>query len=71
MPTQKTQYVKITASSNFGNVATVLVAAAVLPFTPMLPLQLLTLNLLYDASQVLVCLCWGFVVCSVLCVCLL
>ncbi len=41
----------MTASSNFGNVLSVLVASAFLPFLPMLPLQLLVQNLLYDFSQ--------------------
>lgn len=46
------KYIKMTASSNFGNVLSVLVAGAFLPFLPMLPLQLLVQNLLYDISQV-------------------
>jgi len=45
------KYIKMTASSNFGNVFSVLVASAFLPFLPMLPVQLLTVNLLYDISQ--------------------
>ena len=45
------KYIKMTASSNFGNVFSVLIASAFLPFLPMLPIQLLTLNLLYDFSQ--------------------
>jgi Mg2+-importing ATPase len=45
------KYIKMTASSNFGNVFTVLVASAFIPFLPMLPVQLLVLNLLYDFSQ--------------------
>jgi Mg2+-importing ATPase len=45
------KYIKMTASSNFGNVLSVLVASAFLPFLPMLPIQLLVLNLLYDISQ--------------------
>jgi len=45
------KYIKITASSNFGNVFSVLVASAFLPFPPMLPLHLLIQNLLYDISQ--------------------
>ena len=45
------KYIKMTASSNFGNVFSVLVASAFLPFLPMLPMQLLTQNLLYDFSQ--------------------
>ena len=45
------KYIRMTASSNFGNVVSVLVASAFLPFLPMLPLQLLTQNLLYDIAQ--------------------
>ena len=45
------KYIKMTASSNFGNVFSVLLASAVLPFLPMLPMQLLVQNLLYDFSQ--------------------
>ncbi|MCC6611716.1 MAG: magnesium-translocating P-type ATPase [Burkholderiales bacterium] len=46
------KYLKMTASSNFGNVFSVLVASAFLPFLPMLPMQLLVQNLLYDISQI-------------------
>src|SRR5208282_2617184 len=46
------KYIKMAASSNFGNVFSVLVASVFLPFLPMLPTQLLTQNLLYDVSQV-------------------
>lgn len=46
-----TKYIKMTASSNFGNMFSVLVASAFLPFLPMLPIQLLIQNLLYDLSQ--------------------
>ena len=45
------KYIHMTASSNFGNVLSVLVASVFLPFLPMLPLQLLVQNLLYDISQ--------------------
>jgi Mg2+-importing ATPase len=45
------KYIKITASSNFGNVFSILVASAFLPFLPMLPMHLLVQNLLYDISQ--------------------
>lgn len=45
------KYIKCTASSNFGNVFSLLGASALLPFLPMLPLQLLILNLIYDISQ--------------------
>ena len=40
------------ASSNFGNMFSVLGASAFLPFVPMAPIQILTNNLLYDFSQV-------------------
>ena len=46
------KYIKMTASSNFGNVFSVLIASAFLPFLPMLPIQLLIQNLLYDISQI-------------------
>ncbi|KAF0813605.1 Magnesium-transporting ATPase, P-type 1 [Andreprevotia sp. IGB-42] len=46
------KYIKMTASSNFGNVFSVLVASAFIPFLPMLPLHLLVQNLLYDISQI-------------------
>lgn len=46
------KYVKMTASSNFGNMFSVLVASAFLPFLPMLPVQILVLNLIYDISCV-------------------
>ncbi|MDF7667775.1 magnesium-translocating P-type ATPase [Orbaceae bacterium ESL0727] len=45
------KYLNMTASSNFGNVFSVLVASAFLPFLPMLAIQLLIQNLLYDISQ--------------------
>jgi Mg2+-importing ATPase len=45
------KYVKMGTSSNFGNMFSVVGASAFLPFLPMLPLQLLTQNLLYDFSQ--------------------
>ncbi|MDR2530563.1 MAG: magnesium-translocating P-type ATPase [Oscillospiraceae bacterium] len=44
------KYIKMTASSNFGNMFSVLVASAFLPFLPMLPLHLLLLNLIYDLA---------------------
>jgi len=44
------KYIKMTASSNFGNMFSVLAASAFLPFLPMLPLHLLLLNLIYDLS---------------------
>jgi P-type Mg2+ transporter len=45
------KYIRMTVSSNFGNVLSVLIASVVLPFLPMLPLQLLMQNLMYDFSQ--------------------
>lgn len=45
------KYVKMTASSNFGNMFSVLAASAFLPFLPMLSIHLLVQNLLYDMSQ--------------------
>lgn len=47
-----TKYIKMTASSNFGNMFSVLAASAFLPFLPMLPIHLLVQNLLYDISQI-------------------
>jgi len=44
------KYIKMTASSNFGNVFSVLVASAFLPFLPMASLHLILLNLIYDLS---------------------
>lgn len=44
------KYVEMTVSSNFGNIFSVLVAAAFLPFLPMTAVQLLLLNLIYDVS---------------------
>jgi len=46
------KYLKMTSSSNFGNVFSVLVASAFIPFLPMLPMHLLVQNLLYDISQI-------------------
>src|SRR5256712_1003774 len=46
------KYVRMGASSNFGNMFSVLGASAILPFVPMAPIQILTNNLLYDFSQV-------------------
>lgn len=48
------KYIKMTASSNFGNMFSVLVASAFLPFLPMLPIHLLVQNLLYDISQTMI-----------------
>lgn len=44
------KYIKMTASSNFGNVFSVLIASAFLPFLPMLSIHLILLNLIYDLS---------------------
>lgn len=44
------KYIKMTASSNFGNVFSVLVASAFLPFLPMQAVHLILLNLIYDLS---------------------
>ncbi|KMU78389.1 magnesium-transporting ATPase [Coccidioides immitis RMSCC 3703] len=46
------KYIKMVASSNFGNVFSILIASAWLPFEPMTSLQLLIQNLLYDISQI-------------------
>lgn len=46
------KYVRMGASSNFGNMFSVLGASAIFPFVPMRPIQILTNNLLYDFSQV-------------------
>lgn len=45
------KYIKMTASSNFGNMFSVMAASAFLPFLPMMPIHLLVQNLLYDISQ--------------------
>lgn len=45
------KYIKMTASSNFGNMFSVLVASAMLPFLPMIPLVVLVQNLAYDLSM--------------------
>ncbi len=44
------KYVKLTASSNFGNVFSVIPASIFLPFLPIAPIQSLLLNLIYDTS---------------------
>ncbi|NSW92199.1 MAG: magnesium-translocating P-type ATPase [Firmicutes bacterium] len=46
------KYIKMTASSNFGNMFSVLAASAFLPFLPMLPIHILVQNLFYDISQI-------------------
>ena len=45
------KYIKMAASGNFGNMISVIVASLFLPFLPMLPVQILTQNLLCDFSQ--------------------
>ncbi len=45
------KYIRMGASSNFGNMLSVLGASALLPFIPMAPIQVLMNNLLYDCSQ--------------------
>ncbi len=47
-----TKYIKMTASSNFGNMFSVVGGSIFLPFLPMLPLQIIINNLMYDFSQV-------------------
>jgi Mg2+-importing ATPase len=46
-----TKYIRMGASSNFGNMFSVLGASAFLPFIPLLPIQILVNNLMYDFSQ--------------------
>lgn len=46
------KYIKMAASGNFGNMIAVIIASIFLPFLPMLPVQLLTQNLLNDFSQI-------------------
>ncbi len=46
------KYIRMGASSNFGNMFSVIGASAWLPYVPMAPIQILTNNLLYDFSQV-------------------
>jgi Mg2+-importing ATPase len=46
------KYIRMGASSNFGNVFSVLGTSIFLPYLPMLPIQILTNNLLYDFSQI-------------------
>jgi len=45
------KYLKMAASSNFGNMFSVVGASAVIPFIPMLPIQVVTSNFLYDLAQ--------------------
>lgn len=53
------KYIKITASSNFGNILSIVCASAFLPFLPMAAIQLLLLNLLYDILCIV--LPWDYV----------
>jgi len=46
------KYIRMGASSNFGNMFSVLGGSLFLPFLPMLPIQVLTNNMLYDVSQI-------------------
>lgn len=46
------KYVRMGASSNFGNMLSMAVASVALPFLPMLPVQILLNNLLYDMSEI-------------------
>jgi len=46
-----TKYIQMATSSNFGNMFSVVIASAFLPFLPMMPLQIIINNLLYDLSQ--------------------
>jgi Mg2+-importing ATPase len=46
------KYIKMTASSNFGNMFSILAASAFLPFLPMMPIQILMLSLIYNISCV-------------------
>lgn len=48
------KYIKMATSSNFGNMFSILIACVFLSFLPMLPLQILILNLLYDVSQIVI-----------------
>ncbi|MDC8937850.1 magnesium-translocating P-type ATPase [Metamycoplasma hyosynoviae] len=42
------KYIKMTVSSNFGNIISILIASILLPFLPMAPIQIILLNLIYD-----------------------
>ena len=46
------KYIRMAASSNFGNIISLVGASLFLPFLPMLPIQILVNNMLYDFSQV-------------------
>lgn len=45
------KYIKISLSSNFGNMLSMLVAACWLPFNPLMPIQIIFMNLFYDFTQ--------------------
>ena len=47
-----TKYIKMTVSSNFGNIFSLLFASIFLPFLPMAPVHLIVLNLIYDLSRI-------------------
>lgn len=49
-----TKYLKITASNNYGNSISVLMAGIFLPFVPMLPIELLVQNMVYDITQIFI-----------------
>ena len=44
------KYIKLALSSNFGNIISVMIAGAFLPFVPMAPVQMVLLNLIYDLA---------------------
>ena len=46
------KYITMATSSNFGNIFSIIIASIFLPFLPMLPIQLLIQNMLYDISQI-------------------
>lgn len=46
-----TKYVLMASSANFGNIVSMVLAGLILPFLPLLPIQVLLTNLIYDASQ--------------------
>ena len=52
--TNMLKYIKITASSNFGNILSIVCASVFLPFFPMMSIQILMLNLLYDALCIVI-----------------
>lgn len=60
------KYIKMAISSNFGNTFSILAASAWLPYSPMTSKQILTLNLLYDLSQVRTLILLVVVPCCVL-----